>query len=470
MVFYVLCMVMLTGCLQDKNRETSIEIWHYYNGAQKIAFDEMIVDFNETVGFEKGIIVEAFSQGSVNELQKTILDSINKKVGAKDVPNIVTAYPDTARCIDNQELIVNLREYITNKEIEKYITSYIEEGYLGSDHKLSIFPIAKATEIMMVNKTDWDKFAQATGAKIEDLQTWESLAKTAEQYYQWTDSLTEAPNDGKAFFGRDAMANYILVGAKQLGQEIFKIENDQATLTLDEKIMRRLWDNYYIPYINGHYGSFGRFSSDDARVGEIIALVGSTAGATYFPDNVTIGDNESYPIEPLVLPVPNFENTKPHAIQQGAGMVILKSDKAHERAAVEFLKWFTEPQRNMAFSLKTGYLPVTKEANKQDAFEEKIEQESKKGISKQLEMALKVSMDQIQTYTLEAGKAFKNGEEARELLAEALIHQAKIDREKVVKLINQGKTHEQAVSQVSTDTNFEQWLLKFEEDLKKIIQ
>jgi len=31
----------------------------------------------------------------------------------------------------------------------------------------------------------------------------------------------DVPDDGKAFFGRDAMANYMLVGSMQLGTEIF---------------------------------------------------------------------------------------------------------------------------------------------------------------------------------------------------------------------------------------------------------
>ena len=50
-----------------------------------------------------------------------------------------------------------------------------------------------------------------------DLETVEGLVDTAEKYYNWTDEQTEEPDDGKAFFGRDAMANYMFVGAKQLG-------------------------------------------------------------------------------------------------------------------------------------------------------------------------------------------------------------------------------------------------------------
>ena len=51
----------------------------------------------------------------------------------------------------------------------------------------------------MLNKTDWEKFANATGASTNDLNTIEGVTKVAEQYYNWTDSLTAAPNDGKAF-------------------------------------------------------------------------------------------------------------------------------------------------------------------------------------------------------------------------------------------------------------------------------
>ena len=62
------------------------------------------------------------------------------------------------------------------------------------------------------------------------------------------------------------------------------MRDGEMTLQLDRKIMRKLWDCYYVPTVKGYFGSFGRFRSDDAKTGDIIALVGSTAGTTYFPD------------------------------------------------------------------------------------------------------------------------------------------------------------------------------------------
>lgn len=41
--------------------------------------------------------------------------------------------------------------------------------------------------------------------------------------------------------------------------------------------------------------------------------------------------------------------------------------EAEINGAVTFLKWFTEPQNNIAFAVESGYLPVTTAANDMDA-------------------------------------------------------------------------------------------------------
>ena len=43
---------------------------------------------------------------------------------------------------------------------------------------------------MMINKTDWKPFADATGSSLEELSTLEGVADVAKRYYEWTDSLT----------------------------------------------------------------------------------------------------------------------------------------------------------------------------------------------------------------------------------------------------------------------------------------
>lgn len=459
MVFLIF---ILVGCPEEQDQKVSLEIWHYYNGAQKIAFDQLIEDFNETIGLEKGIIVEAFSQGNISQLKENVVESVNQKVGASEVPNMVTAYPEVAYTLDQLGMVTNLEDYITAEELNHYVDSYIEEGRLGKDNKFKIFPTAKSTEVMMVNKTDWDQFAQATGATTQDLATWEGIRRISELYYDWT--------DGKSFFGRDALANYMLVGAKQLGEEIFQINGDEVAINLDPDAMRKLWDHYYIPYISGYYTSYGKFSTDDAKTGEIIALVGSTTAATYFPEDVTIGDKQRYNIELLVLPLPNFEKAGLNAVQQGAGIVVLKSDHAQEQASVEFLKWFTQGARNLEFALETGYLPVKKESYNMEVFQQILQDKTRQGLSKQLQLTMPLAMEQVMTYDLSATKAFKQGGESRAILESSLEDQAKIDREKVRQLMEQGVKHRDAVQRFATQDNFEAWLRQLQESLREAVR
>ena len=57
----------------------------------------------------------------------------------------------------------------------------------------------------------------------------------------------------------------------------------------------------------------------------------------YFPDAVEL-EEETYPIEYIILPAPVFEGGENYAVQQGAGMVVTKTDETKEYACTEFLK------------------------------------------------------------------------------------------------------------------------------------
>ncbi|ARD67619.1 ABC transporter substrate-binding protein [Eubacterium limosum] len=435
----------------------SLEVWHYYNGPQKEAFDEMVAEFNDTVGMEKGITVEAFNKGNVNELTDAVLASANKKVGADEVPDIFAGYADTAYQVDKLGMVASLDNYLTKKEIEEYIPSYIEEGRFDSEENLKIFPFAKSMEVMMINKTDWDKFASATGASLDSLNTIEGLTDTAKKYYDWS--------GGKAFFNRDAMANYMIIGSKQLGVEIFEVKNGEVTFNLDKDVMRKLWDNYYVPFINGYFASYGRFASDDAKTGDIIALVGSSSGATYYPTKVTVSDTESYPIETVVMQAPEFKDGKKVAVQQGAGMVVVKSDERKEYASTVFLKWLTDAKRNIDFSITSGYLPVKKEANTREMLETAVEEAGDNAISDNLAKTLPIAVDITNNNELYTNKAFEGGTNARNILEASMKKKAAADAEAVKAAVASGTAKEAAIAAYNTDENFNQWYEKLKKEL-----
>ncbi len=450
------------GTGHDKSNVT-ITVWTYYNGTQLTSFNALVEDFNETVGREKGITVESHSQGSISDLKQNLLDSIQNKVGADDVPNIFLAYIDTVYEINQLGMIADLSQYFTDEELSRYVQSYIDEGRFDNDGSIKIFPCAKSTELLFLNKTDWAGFALATGVKYSDLYTIEGLTKTAEKYYEWTDSLTpDVPNDGKAFFGRDAMANYMIIGSMQLGHEIFSVDNGVMTLDFDKETVRKLWDNYYVPFIKGYFASSGRFRSDDVKTGNILAYVGSSSGATFFPDKVVLGDDEEKNIEMMVFECPRFKDGMDYAVQQGAGMSVTKAGDEEIEASVEFLKWFTSEEQNIRFSVDSGYMPVKKAANDIDAIASTVS-----SLTQNIRDALNTAIETVNNSKLYITSAFSHGDDARDVLEYAMSDIAEQDRDTVKQRLADGMSLEEACAEFVSDNYFDSWYYTTLEELKK---
>ena len=468
-----LAALLLTGCGKsdenavklDPSNPVSLTVWHYYNGAQQTAFDELVSEFNATEGKEKGIYVEGYTQGSVADLEKAVTAAVRGEVGAQALPDIFSTYADTAYSVRQEDKLADLSAYFTKDELAEYVDSYIQEGYFEDNGALYLFPVAKSTEVLMVNKTDWDTFAQATGTTTDELATSEGVVQVAQRYYEWTDSLTpDVPDDGKAFYGRDSMSNYFLIGMKQQGVDLFDVENGQVTIRADKDKIRRLWDNYYVPYVNGWFGSMGRFRSDDVKTGDLLAYTGSSSSAMYFPDEVLTDDGE-WSIDYMALPIPILEGGDRVNVQQGASMAVTKSDPQHEYAACVFLKWFTEKENNLRFVCDSAYLPVRKDANSMEALDQVIQDNNLQVDPKAYDCLDSVftHSDGVLFYT---SKCFDNGYATRKILDYALSDKAAEDKAAVDQAVAAGTPRAQAAAQYTTDENFDQWYDQFCQDLE----
>ena len=390
----------------DPDNPVTLKVWHYYNGNQQATFDKLLEKFNSTVGKEQGIYVEGYGHGSVADLDKALTSSVNEEVGAEDMPDIFSTYADTAYSIQKKGKLADLSPYFTKKELSKYIDSYIKEGYLNNDKKLYLLPVAKSTEAMLLNTTDWEPFAKAMKVTTDDLKTTEGITKVAKKYYEWTDAKTpNTPNDGKAFYGRDSMSNYFVIGMKQMGQELFRVKDGKVTVNVDKNSIKRLWENYYVPYVSGYFASYGRFRSDDVKTGNIIAYTGSTSSAFYFPDKVE-EDKGSHKIDYKVLEAPIMKGGKNYKDKK-----IKVDDKTYD--------------------------------------------------------CLKNTLDNFDKTKFYTTKTFKNGYSMRKVLDYNLSDQATADKAAIDKAIKAGASRESVLKQYTSDKNFETWYQGFCSALEK---
>lgn len=451
----------------DPSKPVDIQVWTYYNGGQQEAFNELVSRFNESVGLEQGIVVEHMGQSGITELAGELLLAVKGEVGAQDAPNMAMVYPETALTLSESDTMVNLESYFSAEELSAYIPSFVEEGRLKKGGPLYILPVAKSTEILAVNQTDWEKFTSATGAEESGLSTIEGITQLAKAYYDWTDSLTpDTAGDGKAFFGRDAIDNYMFVGAAQLGHEIFPQDGETGKFQLDRETMRTLWDNYYIPFVHGYFAADGKFSSDDAKTGRIIAFVGSSSSVGYFPDKVTLADDSSYPIEAMVLPAPSFQNAEePYSPQQGAGLCVLKKSQEEDYACSVFLKWFTAQEQNLSFALESSYMPVTIAANDEAKLKSAFQ-----GQNSITQKALLVGAQAVKSGKLYIGKPVTGISEARQILKTSMLEQAKQDREAVLQSISAGESADTALQNYTGDKSFDAWYQATKEAISATVQ
>lgn len=132
----ILASTTLSGCSAKKNPDSllskdnpvTITIWNYYNGVQLIGFDEAVEEFNNTVGLEKGIIVEGYSKNSVSELADSVVAAVKKDSGADTPPDIFETYAETAYVVDQLDGLADMSKYFTKEELDEYFDEYIDEG------------------------------------------------------------------------------------------------------------------------------------------------------------------------------------------------------------------------------------------------------------------------------------------------------------------------------------------------------
>lgn len=454
------------GGILDPENPVTLTVWHYYNGVHQAAFDKLVEEFNGTVGKDLGIYVEETSKGSVSDLESAIQDAVNAEVGAEDIPDVFSAYTDSAYVLQKNGVLTDLTQYFTQEELDQYVDAYVQEGEFAGDGGLYVFPVAKSTEITMMNKTDWEKFAGETDVALDDLSTMQGIVKLAEQYYDWTDAQTpDIPNDGKAFYGRDSMSNYFLIGMKQLGMDLFEVKDGSVTLQADKDVLHTLWENYYVPYVKGYFVSYGRFGSDDVKTGDTLVYTGSTTSSMYFPDNVEL-DDDSYPIDYVIKNAPVFEGGEAYSVQQGAGMAVAKSDREHEYAASVFLKWFTQSDNSLKFGSASGYLPVRKDANTAEALDKVIEQEQIQIAPKTYD-CLTTVMDQFENTAYYVPACFENSYQTRKVLDYNLKDKAVADKEAIDEEIAGGTAREEAIAPYITEEAFDSWYKAFVSELSE---
>lgn len=147
-------------------------------------------------------------------------------------------------------------------------------------------------------------------------------------------------------------------------------------------------------------------------------------------------------------------------------MSVLSSDEKKEYACTLFLQWFTEAERNISFSVRSGYLPVKKAANDHSAL---LESGSTAQINDTMLNTLKTAIDEVNSYTLYTSPPYDASAQVRTYLGAAFEDTAKEAQAAVRERVAAGEDRAALLREYTDEDAFDSWYAAFEKGFYKVI-
>ena len=349
LLIFSISICCLSGCKKselDKNKPVTLTMWHVYGEQADSPMNRLIDEFNETVGVEKGIIINVTAMSNASKIGEKLLDAHNKIPGSAEMPDLFFAHKSNVLEL-GADCLLDWNEYFSEKELSAYIPEFLEDGTAAG--KLSVFPVSKSTHLLFIAGGQFERFSADTGVTYEALSTWDGFFDAAAKYYDWS--------GGKPFCALDYPLRAIELAATESGAG--NIFADNGFYDPSNVIFKQTFIKFADSLAKGHIMLSNLYSNTQVMTGEVVAGIGSSAAILYYNDTVTYEDGTSEPMDLEILPLPAENGKKPYITQAGVGLCAYKTSSQKAEAAVIFAKWLTEPERNLEFVCQTGYMPVT---------------------------------------------------------------------------------------------------------------
>ena len=283
-----------------------IEFWHAMSGPNEAAVNQLVEDFNATVGQEKGITVKPIYQGAYNDLKSKVTAAIK----AKTAPAISQAYPDWVAEYLQSGAVVELDNYIFHEEVgienfDDIAEAYRKENSQYEGNKFYSLPFNKSTEVLYYNKTFFEEH------NLTVPTTWAEMEEVSKQITEIT---------GKPSFGFDSAENAFITLVKQFGGEYTTSKGEvlfgesDAAVEMLEMIKRNTDAGYWRLPGEDKYMS-GPFTS-----GLVQMFVGSTSGASHVINGLSGAENAC---EWSAAPIPQTLLLRNKGIQQMSKYMLL---------------------------------------------------------------------------------------------------------------------------------------------------
>ena len=337
--------------------ETNITLWHSMSEGPGVLMDEFVREFNETVGREAGIHVDAVFQGKYSDATKKMnsilsagqFDTLPDVMQIDATGKVAYASAETAYTVD--QALADHPEADLSAMLAPAMANWNLAGrQLG-------LPFATSTTILYYNKTLLD----AAGAKAPG---------TLAEIGALAGALPETNADGQKLTIYAALPNTpdLCNWLGQMGSDLVDGHNGtEATATklacLDNGALVTFLTEWKALYGSGALENAD--SSTDAFVaGQQVILTGSTSKISSLLEKI----GGRFELGAAYYPRVNG-SASAGATVSGSCLVMFGEDEAKRAAAWTFVTWLTGADVQARFAAGTGYLPGNTLAAESEAWQ-----------------------------------------------------------------------------------------------------
>ena len=339
--------------------KTVVTFWHSLNGSAGEALEEVIANYNNGQGKEKGIEVNLVYQGYEGTDKVILAYQTGDKANAPDINQGLTS---TIPSMMDLDWTVELTDMI-GKEENTVKSDDFYEAMLRSctvDGKLMAIPFANSNLLLYYNE---DALKEA-GFDAPPA-TWDELAK-------YTEALTKKGADGTV--------------------ERYGFETQIKRYQLDNYIVQQSADSFVGDNEGGRAGEMTKLTAGEdgtlKTILEKVDAVNKTGGYKYVEDSLneefangltamcmmsssrlaTIGGLVGDSFNWKAAPIPKVTEADTSGAAVGGSCLTLFNlgDEARVKAAWDVLQYCSSPEAQYILSTKSGYIPVNKSVESMD--------------------------------------------------------------------------------------------------------
>ena len=345
----------------------TIRFYHTMGKNLSTVLEKYIGEFNKIY---PNIKIAHEQVGSYDDVKSQISTQISEGLQ----PHVAYCYPDhvatynISGAVQTLDILINDPDLgLTEEQIADFIPGYYEEGREFGDGLMYTMPFSKSTEVLYYNKTFFDKHG------LTPPKTWAELRTLCERLIEIDPNCIP--------LGYDSEANWFITMCEQLGTTYTSATGNKYVFDTPENraFVAEFCDWYYNGLVTTQeilkaYTSTLFTSTDEVKS---YMSIGSSAGATHQRPEKVEG---KYPFEVGIASIPQVVDPatnpdyQPKVISQGPSVCIFKKTNPQETiASWLFVKYLTTSVAFQAdFSIASGYVPVIKSVDTDEAYIEHL--------------------------------------------------------------------------------------------------